>query len=399
MARTFTLLTLIFALCGCLSVPELLERGEYAKAYDRAYGNYADALARTRRKPPKPKFRERFLLAYAALQSRDYARATELAARPDPARHVALHGLYSDLYARSVAALDLAPLPDSIRTGIPAPAELERRREEHRRAAGEYYLAQVAELRPAALEGDKPSARSAYALYQRAEDFLPERSAAWRRERARLRDIGTLRVQLYAEEGEGQDVIRSGIERLAPIRREWAEVLTRPTGARLDLEAAVTYDRPKESGLRETCSTEEYTKKILERVEKKKVREKVNDSTWVEKIVEIKHYNTVYATVTECTQSVMVCAVGHVTVYPLHSDEAVFRREIVAVNSWSNTYRYGSGDRRALPAFANSGGRQSPPGFAGMLRSAQYGLGARARRVVGEEYAPRERRRFLDFLR
>lgn len=125
-----------------------------------------------------------------------------------------------------------------------------------------------------------------------------------------------LRLWLYPIAGADFDrELTDATRRLPVANRDWTEVTTTPTrNQRIDLEAELTYLSYSSSGLQSTGSTESYSKEILDWIEKKK-KVKGNDTTLVDKIIELKHYKTIYAEVTTHAESIEVRALGKAVVY------------------------------------------------------------------------------------
>lgn len=387
--KYLSLLTLLcFTLFGCISVPKLLERGDYGKAYAKAYKHCTRVPAHRR----KIKHIDNFVSAYAAIQAKDQARAEDFQRLVGTEKWPKLYEVYADLYERSEDILTIAPAAAHFdRYPGLAPAYLEQQREEARRKAGDHYLALTEPFLPAARAGEKPAAREAFHLHERISYFLPERDAEFAPLRDSLRDIGTLRVFLYTPGGEFARELDDATHRLKPFERNWTTILPFETGQRIDLEAELTFSHYIDRGASENCSTREYEEEVLDRIERKKVKERINDSTVVEKIIEIKHYIKVYASVTTCDQSASVYAYGLLNVFRPKAGVPEWRTELSAWETWSNSYRFGSGDSRALPAFANSGSPQSPPSLGYMLSRAVVGMPSQARGHLIKRYAPKLR--------
>lgn len=92
---------------------------------------------------------------------------------------------------------------------------------------------------------------------------------------------------------------------------------------------------------------------------------------------------------TECEQTAGMTAYGEVRVYQWGSERMEWSAEIQSWTSWSNEYRVGSGDSRALPAFANSGMASFPPSPQSMLVEALDYLPVRAITALTKRYAPK----------
>ncbi|WP_020567882.1 hypothetical protein [Neolewinella persica] len=376
---------LCFLFAGCTSVPKLLENGEFEKAYAKARKHC------TRDRAPKIKHLEQFLDAYAAVQARDYAHTTEILRRSGSDKWAPLYELYSDLHKRSLDLVTIAPRARELeRHPELLPATLEAQREDARKKAGDHYLALVRPLLQPALAGEKPAAREAWSLHQKVAYFLPERNSEFKRLRTELQDIGTLRVLLYAGSGEFDYELTQGLRRFKRFDRGWTTILTQAAGERIDLEAEVSFTHYSENLPTETCNTIQYEKEVLDWVERKKVKERINDSTVVEKIVVIEHYKTVYASVTECQQEAGACAFGEVRTYLPGSEQPEWISTLSSWKTWSNTYRFSDGDARALPACPTQGGYQYPPSLHELLSNAVTAFPHHARNQLIRQYAPRK---------
>jgi hypothetical protein len=382
-------LLLCFIFAGCASVPKLLEKGKFEKAYIKARKHCTHP--NSYRGAPKIKHLEQFLDAYAAVQARDHARTTEIRRRSGSEKWASLYELYADLYERSLDLVTIAPGTAELeRHPELLPATLEAQREEARKKAGDHYLALIDPLLPPALAGEKPAAREAWSLHQEVAYFLPERNPEFRALRADLLDIGTLRILLYAGRGEFDHELTQGLGHFKRFDRAWTTILTRETGERIDLEAEVVFTQYSENLPTETCSTTQYEKEVLDWVERKKVKERINDSTVVEKIVVIEHFKTVYASVTECDQEAGACAFGEVRTYLPGNEQPEWVKPLSSWETWSNTYRYSEGDARALPAFPNDGAFQYPPSLHQLLSRAVAGFPYLAHNQLIREYTPRK---------
>ncbi|MFK8163763.1 MAG: hypothetical protein AB8H12_15060 [Lewinella sp.] len=130
MMKNLYLLTLLlcFLFAGCASVPKLLEKGKFEKAYVKARKHC------TRGRAPKIKRLEQFLDAYAAVQAHDHARTTEIRRRSGTEKWAPLYELYADLYDRSLDLEEIAPTAAELdRHPELLPSTLEAQREEARR--------------------------------------------------------------------------------------------------------------------------------------------------------------------------------------------------------------------------------------------------------------------------
>ena len=363
---------------------------------------YERALRRAERTADRPGRRadERlaaYLLAHDAIQRRDLWRVRALASRTAPTRHADLYHRYRDLHARSLDLLAVDPAAEA--SGMPPelrPAVLARARDEAADRAGGYYLARAAPRRRVARLGDKPAAREAFALVDSAAYFLPGRAAELARARDTLRDLGTLRIRLRAAEFGGAPAlaIARSLAGRGDLHRGWTSIVAEAGGARVDLEAEVHYLRSSGSGPSETCSSTTYSEEVLDYVERKTVCERVDDSTVVQRVVEVEHFETVYATVTECEQSASARAFGHVVVYRPGGRTPVRSLPLATCATWEHEYEIYAGDDRALPAGCLSSGRPAhPPSRGRLLAAAQGDLAGAARGALAQEYAPHRRKR------
>ncbi len=382
--KNLYLLILLLAFSSCLSVPKLLDKGRFDRAYELAYKHC------TRGRAPSEKQLDHFIEAYAAIQASDQARVSSLQREPGTEKWASLYEVYDNLYGRSLDILKVSP-KDAHFDRYPdlAPAHLEQLLEEARIKAGNHYLALAEDLLPAARALEKPAARKAYQLHKRIAYFLPERNAQFAALRDSLIDIGTLRILLYAPEGEFAGEFHRVLQGLEPFKRDWTEIRSWQNGQRIDLEAELVFSDYSDSGPQQSCSTTEYAEEVLDYVEKKKVEERINDSTIVTKIVEIEHYKTVYATVTECDQSRAVRAIAYLDVYLPGRSAPVWQAELSSIDRWSNSFSSGTGDHRALPAFANSGSCSVAPSLDWMLVRAVANLPSAAQYKLKKRYAPK----------
>lgn len=383
------LLTLLLTFSGCQTVPELLDKGRYREAYKLAYKH----CTRGRAQAPSAKHLDRFVAAYAAVQALEQDRARTLLQQPGTEKWASLYEIYDDLYGRSLDLLKVSSA-DARFDRYPdlAPARLEQQREGARLNAGDHYLTLVAELLPAVRGLEKPAAREAHKLHERIAYFLPERDPEFAPLRDSLVDIGTLRILLYAPEGEFAAELHRTLFGVKPIGQNWTEILCRQDGRRIDLEAELTFVDYSDSGPSESCSTTEYEEEVLDYIEKKKKEVRINDSTVVTKIVEVKHYKNVYASVTRCTQSRNVWAYGYLDVYLPGLTKPEWSKKLSTADQWSNSFSTGSGDHRALPAFANSGIRMGAPSLERMLVRAVRSLPLTAQHELKRRYSSGKRK-------
>ncbi|MEM9260156.1 MAG: hypothetical protein AAGA62_10955, partial [Bacteroidota bacterium] len=142
-------------------------------------------------------------------------------------------------------------------------------------------------------------------------------------------------------------------------------------------------------------SSRTYSKRVLDHIEKKEVTEKINDTLTIKKIVEVKHYKHVFATLTTVEQDFTVRARGQVTLYPHGSDSLLWQQQLTGSNGWSNEYELCSGDERALPPCTCSSlnDRKSPPSAGSLLGGAINSMASRAQQALINKYAPKTRRR------
>ena len=188
-----------------------------------------------------------------------------------PAAYEEAFALYEDLLNRSLQMLEVAPQQINFNQHPElSPATLEHAREASRNRAVELLLKNIDQLRPAAQTGAKTEARKAWKLHERVAHLAPKRAEKFAEERQQLKEIGTVRVHLYAR----------------------------------------------------------------------------------------------------------------INLYPYSSDSLVHSEEVKSFYCWTNEYSEGHGDRRALPAFANSGFSWSPPNLETLLARARADLPGRAQREL-----------------
>lgn len=381
-----TLVAIASLFTSCSTVNRLLERCEFQAAYELAYrraNKTPDRLMRV----GAPRY-EQFIAAYAAVQAYDLSEANDLAARPGTAKYDPLFERYDQLLNRSEDILRLAPTAarfDHYRDL--APDRLFQQREAARLAAGAHYLALVNEELPAARTGDKPSARRAFELHDNIAYFLPERTAELTPQRDSLRDIGTLRVWLMAEEGYHHGLLIDYLSRREPRAEGWTEVTTRPAaGDRIDREVALAIGELSVRDYGITSSTEEHEKEILDYVEKKKEKVKINDTTWVEKIVEIEHYKKIYASITTYEQRIDARLDGELAFYPPGAYEAEFLRPLGATYRWSHEYVRITGNPKALTFCPIEGDPRTPPAEATIREETVKDIIRRAEAYILERY-------------
>lgn len=384
-----------FILFGCVSVPKLLEKGKY----DRAYAVALKHCTRVSAQRPFSKARDKALTqfedAYAAVQSRDYARSLELRKTIDERRWIPLFDLYQDLYSRSLDLVDYLPDTRQLERhpGL-RPAVLEAQREEARRKAGAYFLTQARPSLPAAFAGEKPAARVAFEHYVNALRYLPERTVILEDTLAQLRELGILRILLTPHQNSNYFAnLEEGVRSLNEEKRGWTQLVTNDNGRRIDLFAEVSYLQHGVNGPYSSSRCDTYEKEVLDYVEKVKKKVKINDTTYVIKIEEIKHFKTIRATVTTHEQSLSVTATALLSVYQPNGQRAEWQQQLYTEESWNNEYSKCSGDRRALPAFACSGSYCFPPSTGNLLSKALYGLPWQARSALIRHYFPKTSKR------
>lgn len=376
-------------LAGCTSVAHLLEEGRYGEAYAKAVEPCTRARAHHR--PLTPKQLLNLQTAYAAIQARDLDRVTALETDDLPETWPGRYRLYSALYDRSRKYAQLVP-PAEQRVSLNLrPSYLAEKREAARLAAGVYYLHQAAPNLPDARAGDKDAARDAFYDIEAALDFLPEQADNLEPLLDTLVENGTLRIWLYPVAGtEFEQELTTATRRRSVDNRSWTEVTTDPVrDQRIDLEAELVYQSYSSSGLQHDSSTDTYSKEILDRIEKKKKKVKVNDTTWIEKIIEIKHYKTIYAEITTHEESIDVQVRGRVVVYLPGGEEPRWEKTLSSSADWSDSYTVCSGDRRALPAGSCIGlSTTFPPSERTLVSRAVRQLPRRASQALFGRYAP-----------
>ena len=378
-----------------MSVPKLLEKGKYDRAYAVALKHCTRGSAQRPYSKARQKALTQFEDAYAAVQSRDYASALELRQTTDDRRWIPLYTLYQNLYSRSLDLLDYLPDTRELERhpGL-RPAVLEAQREEARRKAGAYFLAQARPSLPAAFAGKKPAARVAFEHYNNALKYLPERAIALEDTIRQLRELGTLRILLTPHPDTDYFTrLAESTQSLNETNRGWTQIVMTDNGRRVDLLAEIDYLRHGVDGPYSSSSCDVYEKEVLDYVEKIKKKVKVNDTTYVTKIEEIKHFKTITATVTTYEQTMSVNATALLSVYLPNGQRADWQQEIYAEESWSNEYSKCSGDRRALPAFACSGSYCFPPSRRNLLNQALSALPWQARSLLIRRYSPKRFKR------
>lgn len=386
----FFLLSSLFILAGCTSVPKLVEQGRLEKAYAIAAEHCTRVRAHKneRYRTLKPERLRDLQIAYTAIQQRDLKRVNELEAGNEPATWPGRHRLYVALHGRSLEYAALAP-DDRLLTLVLRPSRLGEQRETARLAAGQYYLDQAAPHLTAARRGLKGPARDAYYDVDAAIDYLPEQASRLGPLLDTLRENGTLRIWLYVPGDEGYNqTLHAVASRMPDDYQDWTEITTQPLGeTRVDLEAELTCTSTASTGLRYSNSTSHYSAEVLDYVEKKKEKVKVNDSTWVEKIIEIEHFKTVRATITTHEESLRVDAYGRVSVFLPGEDEALWEEKLHNSANWSDAYVTCSGDRRALPGCSCPGRTIiHRPSEHSLLLKAVGGMPGMARGAVRRRY-------------
>ena len=386
----FTLLPTVF--CAAQSVDRLLDRREY----DRAY---AVALRRVeRRKHPRPRQLEELVLAFDHLQLDRLTRIRDLETSPDPDRWIELHDLYGAAYARAVELLDLVGPGALTNSATPSPAELEADRERARREAGDYFWRRGDALLPFARAHDKPAARRAFGYYERSLTYRPELSALLDPLLLETRELGTVRVRVLPPVSTPlNDRYLLPHQSRPGFRRDWLHVIYNDTELRTDHQVEVEVTDYAASGTSVSSTARSYCERVLDYVEKVKKKVRLNDSTVVEKIEEIEHYKIVTATVTTYTQYKSARLLGAAYLYPAGDPAAAAQIPLEATADWSNEYRVGSGDARALPAFADSGGPEYAPSDHSLLDRAARRFYPRLEASLVQRYGdpppPKRRRR------
>ena len=390
MSRSLILsLTILAALlCGCASVSRLLSDGKVDKAYERALERLT--RAHQRGKLPSDRRVDDYLLAFEHVQRRDRRHVEALRARGGDGVQAQLFEGYRQLHTRSVDLLALAPAvaADMLSAEL-RPARLASARDAAARRAAAYCSARAAPLLPAARIGDRPAARRAFALYDSVAYFLPERAAALGPLLDSLYDLATLRIHVRAAPRpfDAADEIGRSLARLGTRRRGWTELAADPGGARVDLRAEVRFDDHDATGPDESCSSTTYTEEVLDYVERKTVREQVDDSTVVERVIEIEHFKEISATVTECEVELDVRAEGHVAVYAPGAARPSVRLPIASTQSWSDEYTVVEGDADAVPSgISCSGISTCAPSRWALLADAQAELADEAYRALARRY-------------
>ncbi len=375
---------------GCeRRVPKLLEQNRYEQAYSVAAKRLANAVDTTGKKRSRRRQRQidEYQSAYFIVQKAELLRANDILANHEGDRWPELHKLYRKLLQRSIRLTSLRS--DTLAAGGHAdllPATLEAKVEEARRSAGSYYLYLLSARLPAARRGDKAAARVAYGHLQHALDYLPGREAALTPLQDSLTDIGTLRIYLSAANSEYAKVINARLQQQDTWVQDWVEIHTALPLERIDLEAELIFNDYDVTGPRQTVTSNCYSEEILDHIEKRKIKVRVDDSTEVTKTVEVKHYKTITATVTTTSQQKDLRAYGNLSVYPTNKNTAIWLDEVISQERWSNDYEDCSGDRRALPAFSCSGIWRSPPRDETMLEDALEDLADRAYYRMISEY-------------
>ena len=373
MLRCLTLLYIVAATAGCASVPQLLEQGHYADAFELA-------LQRVRDGQTKPQELEELYLAFDAVQSADYQRLSRAEARSDAARWPLVHELLRELYTRARALAPYLPLeaPTNYRGGLTVD-QLGQRLEEARLQAGDYYRQLARGALPYARAGDHLAARTAHHDAGRALDYLPEATAELRPLRAELRESGTVHVALQFTTPDRlleevlDDVLTHYGNRLGV--HHWTQLQLTPADPRTDVIATLHFTDWYEEGPTESASISVHTKEVLDYIEEQEYEERINDSTVVTRIRRIEHYRTVTATVTEVRQAYGVYLHGELSLALPRGTSPPFQYDqLRSDRQWTNDYSFGEGDDRAMPPFADSGIARWPPDRRELLRSAVHEL-------------------------
>lgn len=386
---TLALLFLLAFFAGCSSVPKLLEKGRIDRAYAKAAKPCTRARARNR--PVKEKKLILFRDAYAAVQSRDLSRVASLNSNDEASTWPARYRLYSNLLEKSEDLANVLPgakefewQPELL------PETLASRQEAARKESGKYYLLEASKHIPAARKGNKDAARDAFYDIEAALEYLPEQARYLTKLRDTLKETGTLRILLFAPlEDDWNRHLSGAIHRLRNKERAWTQVVTyRRFEQRIDLEAEVYYDTYSSSGPQYSSSSCTYSKEVLDWIEKKKEKVKINDTTWVEQVIEIKHFKTIYAEVTTHEESLSVHAYGRLAVFLPGEEDPLWTDKIYGSDSWSTTYTTCSGDSRALPGCSCSGPPVFVPGEGELVGNAISSMPGQGRKLLFRRYAP-----------
>ena len=386
----YLILIVYISLVGCeRRVPKLLEQNRYEEAYSVAAKRLASLVDTKRKKRSKRRQRQinEYQSAYFKVQNAALLRTSGILENHEGDRWPELHKIYQILLQRSIRMIRLEP--DTLAAGGHVdllPATLEAKLEDARRSAGSYYLYLLSARLPAARQGDKVAARIAFGHLQLALDYLPGREAALTPLQDSLTDIGTLRIYLSAANSEHAEVINARLQQQDTWVQEWVEIHTTLPRERIDLEAELIFKDYDVSGPNQAVTSSCYSEEVLDHIEKKKRKVRVDDSTEVTKSIEVEHYKTVTATVTTTRQEKDLHAYGNLTVYPTNKNTVIWQDEIMGRERWSNDYEDCSGDRRALPSFSCSGVWCSPPRDETMLEDALEALADRAYDRMIDEY-------------
>ncbi len=373
------------------SVKRLLDTRQYDKAYEVAHRRAVRGRRATTRQI------DNLLMAFDHLQLERMLRIRALESSPDPDRWLELHGLYTRAYGRSVDVLEIVGPTAIEHAATPKPAELEARREHARFEAGHYLQRRAEVLLPFAREGDKESARSSHTFFNRALRYRPEMTTEFQPFLEETKELGTVRVLLLAPSPTplNEDFLVPLANR-PPVRQEWFELFYGATDRRIDLFAEVELNDYAVDGPRETSSSRTHCAEVLDYIEKKTTRVKVNDSTYVDKVEEIKHYKTVTARSTTYTQQMNARLGGWLFTTPADRSGNVSEWPLSGTAGWSHEYTECSGDSDAFP-LGCGGSPASPPDEFSLLSQAAKDVYPEAEHILGCNYGecpePRRRRR------
>ena len=328
---------------GCNRFERLLEEGQFERAYEVAWKQAARGKSVT---APE---RYRLLLAYDEVQYAYLEERDRLRRSPDPLRYVALHRLHSAAHERARSLNRL--LPDRLpNRELPGERQLRKDREYARVKAGEYFEHRARQHLPAARRGDKPAARTAFALLGRAGDYLPERAGELGVLRDEAQDLGTVRLLVRRSLIDPNTDFPLPLRDRPPLLRpdNWLEVHYQRPAARVDLEADLYVDGYGVSGPHYSETCDQYSEEVLDYVEKIRKKVKINDSTYQEVVEEIKHYRTVYATVVTTTITKSAGVDGSLVVFDGPGPGPRVLKPSGG-DRWRDSCESCSGDRRALP--------------------------------------------------
>ena len=342
------------------------------------------------RTSPSKRALRRLFDDFDVVQGPDYVRVRALEQRGERADWPERYALYKAMQERLLAVYPYFPIgaADDYRGGYGL-SDLDSLRETARLGAGEYYLDLAESAIVAARTGNKYAAREAYGYLYRAFDYLPERKARYSAILSEMAERGTVRVLLtIVGEPVLQALARESAYRSGAVVDDWFIIEVHDTGQAVDYGAKLQLTHYQADGPHESSSETQYTEEVLDYVEKREYKERINDSTVVTKVKEIEHFRTVTATVTEVRQDFEVDAYGSLSIFDTRTGRQTVPARYVGTASWENEYSTCRGDREALPAFACSGIRRWPPGRNEMLRQAVDDLLRITRWKLKRSYAP-----------